>query len=195
MRRSSYIWLAPLTLLLASHSVSAQTKTYIEQASAAYRGMLGKPLLDSVVTLNNEQPIILETISTLGASFFYNPNKKVMNETFDALRQRTQLAITITTCSGSKDWTAKISSVAVWETLDADSRAHAGTAVQRIIEEMGPGNVVSTPSNLRAPRVASLNGVVFEYVKGDTTESLSFLTEGGELRLNWSAANTSFCPK
>ena len=35
-----------------------------------------------------------------------------------------------------------------------------------------------------------MHGPVFEYVRGDTTETLSLLNEGTPLRINWTISST-----
>ena len=91
----------------------------------------------------------------------------------------------------------------MWETLDGkddDSSglapaAQSGLGLEQLLSLMNTPPRVVTPSTLRVPRVKMLHGPVFEYVRGDTTETLSLVNEGKTLRINWTSMNTSTCPK
>jgi hypothetical protein len=217
MKKSLLLSLSVALSMSASLSYANEpVPLYIENNIATFRSMLGKPLLDAVNQFNNEQRLILEKLAPQGASFFLFPNEKVPGEPFDSLRQRTYLSLAMTTCAGSKDLDAKISSVSVWEGLYDDpvskdtgddgsdkreDRLYIAFHLQRLLELMNPSSVISTPSSLRAPRVSQLKGIVFEYVRGDLTETLSLVNDLSEAsmkfspRFNWQTSNSSFCPK
>lgn len=173
-----------IALIATPYLVRAEeTRTmFLQSIIPELRSQVGKSLLDVVVPFNNERNLILERLTPQGASFFAGDNKAV-GESFDQLRKRSYFALSITTCSGSKSLDAKISSIIAWE-LVADSggsgmndRAYIALHLQHLLELMNSPASISTPSSMRSPRAAPLRGLVFEYVKGDTTETLSVLDD------------------
>lgn len=161
------------------------------------RAAIGKTLLDWTISTNNTTAWILHRLDPAGA-YFASPGDKAPAETVDALRSRSSFAMFATTCPGAKDHTAKISSVTVWQTVAEHERVPGGIGLgmQQFLQAMNEPPAVQTPGVLRAPRVAQLKGVVFEYTKGDTIESASLVNEAGlGLRLNYVIANTAVCPK
>ena len=167
------------------------------------RAMIGKPLRDQAIDFNNSQPFVLEELTPQGARFFFGGNRKMPGETADALRQNHGMVVLLTPCSGNNDLAAKVSGVTVWEALgnnsaDAESLRRrlvkAGLGLEQVLSQMNSPAGVVTPSTLRVPKVKSLHGPVFEYVRGDTTEAVSFVNEGDDLRLSWSTTNNGVCP-
>lgn len=172
------------------------------------RDTLGKPLLETVVSLNNTTALVLENLTPQGASFTTS-GRKTPGESFDILRKRSYFAISFSTCSGAASLDAKISSVIAWQLVspkDPDSResvnyqGYTAAYLQQLLQLLNTPPAISNPSTLRAPRTNSLGGVVFEFVKGDTTETLSLIDDvdvspDNALHFSWQAVNTSFCPK
>ena len=170
------------------------------------RPLIGKSLLDTAVKINNERPFILETLNPQGATFFLG-GKKAPGEVADALRHRTTLSVVFTTCSGSQGLEGKISAISVWERIDEDGDGdvrmkNVATGMQQMLEIVNTPPTVVTPSTLRSPKASQLQGLVYEYTRGDTTETVSLTDELGstgaldpQLRVSWSITNTSICPK
>jgi len=179
---------------------------YLEQNIPIFRNFIGRPLLEAVIGLNNGQNLVLETLTPQGATFFWTGDK-IPGETFDSLKARTLLSVSITTCNGAKDLEATISGVSIWQALiergdgGINQQAYVATHLQRLLELMNSPPSITTPNALRPPRAASVKGIVFEYVKGDTTEQLSLLNDPGEkipeftLRANWQIVSSAHCPK
>jgi hypothetical protein len=164
------------------------------------RDLIGKSLLDVTVDLNNNSKFVLESITPEGTRFFWGGSSKEPGENADSLRQSKAFSILITPCSGVHDLRAKVSSVAMWQTLDdrnmqINVQPTIGLGLQQLLEVMNaPTTGVVTPSAMRSPRTNDLKGLVFEYVRGDTTETVSLVNEGSPLRISWSITNTAVCP-
>ena len=189
----------------STHAAEINT-IYLEENMPIFRNLVGRPLLGAVMGLNNGQNLVLETLTPQGATFFWGGNK-MPGESFDSLKTRTLLSVSITTCSGAKDLEAIISGVSIWQALiergdgGINQQAYVATHLQRLLELMSSPPSITTPNALRPPRAASVKGIVFEYVKGDTMEQLSLLNDPGEkileftLRANWQIVSTEHCPK
>ena len=174
---------------------------YLLRSIGELREYLGKPLLDTVIDVNNKGILGLHTLSAQGSTFAYNAGR-TPNESFDSLRQRSHFAVSFTTCPGSKEISSKISSIIAWERLETNTLQTSYVAVylQKILESINLPPSITNPSTIRAPRIGKLTGLVFEYVKGDTTENVSLIDEldlpqSNALRFSWQATNMSYCPK
>jgi hypothetical protein len=165
------------------------------------REMIGKPLLDKTIEFNNKSPFVLESLAPEGSRFFFGGSSKQPGESADDMRQKHGFIIIMTPCPGAHDFSAKVASVAAWETISGgesmeENVQQMGLGIEQLLAMMNsPPGVVVTPSTLRVPRVKNLRGPVFEYVRGDTTETLSFLNEGSPLRITWTITNTGICPR
>jgi hypothetical protein len=168
------------------------------------RPMIGKPLLEQTIAFSNSKGVVLEAITPEGARFFWGGNGKQPGESADDMRKSHYLVVLLNPCPDAHDMTSKISSISVWEEaapdklLDRDEQVRqlkqTGLGLEQLLSIMNTPSAVVTPSTLRTPRVKSLHGPVFEYVRGDTTETLGFLNEGEALRINWTSSNTGVCP-
>lgn len=171
------------------------------------RELLGKPLIDTIVDLTNTKRWVLERATPQGASFALTSTKNV-GETFDQLRKRSYFAVSLSTCPGAKGLDAKISSVIAWQSLrpadlqqsTPNFQSYTAAYLESLLGAVNSPPSVSNASTMRAPRGGNLRGIVFEFVKGDTTENVSLLDDmdtpsDGDLRLSWQAVNSSFCPK
>ena len=170
----------------------------IGQLITGLRAMVGKPLLDQTIQFSNEQNFTLTALTPEGSRFYLGGTGKMPGETVDEMRQRHAYVVALTPCPGTHDLTAKISSVAIWQTLSGAgqvSGSQIALGLEQLLAMMNTPAGVVTPSTLRVPRVRSLHGPVFEYVRGDITETLSFVNEGAPLRLNWTSSNTGICPR
>jgi hypothetical protein len=161
----------------------------------AMRDMIGKPMLDVTIDYNNKSRFILEALTPEGARFFYGGNNKDPGESADNMRQNHKFIIILTPCVGTHELSGKISSAVLWETLDSDEKSDSGLGLEQLLAMMNTPAGVVTPSTLRVPKAKGLRGPVFEYVRGDTTEILSFVNEGSTLRVNWSTTNLAICPR
>ena len=207
MPKFRYVFLAFLIAASPWAEAAEPPPLTLPNELAGLREQLGKPLLDTVVSYTNEKPWILGSFTAQGASFALTTSK-IVGENFNALRQRSVFAVSFTTCSGSKSLEGKITSVIAWQALLPSDKAdgsmnfqgQTASYVQSLLELMNSPRAITNPSTVRAPRDPKLKGVVFEYVKGDTTETFSLLDDtelnpAAALRLSWQAVNTSFCPK
>ncbi len=203
-----YIIIVALSYLTVNPAFADDTpSTIIQFYIPTLRDMLGKSLIDTAVTFSNERPIVLEKIVPQGATFYLSARGgKVTNENFDQLRGRSVFAVSLVTCNGAKSLDAKISNVIAWEIVQSETNSsYLGTyantvaiSLERLLGMMNSSASVTTPSTMRSPRGGQLHGLVFEYVKGDTTETISLLNEGeasSTLKVSWSATNTAYCPK
>lgn len=187
--------LAVCGILCFAPAVRADDSAYaIGRLIPDMRAMIGKPLLDQAIDFNNKWPFVLESLTPEGSRFFFGGSTKVLGETADDMRQKHGLVVLVTPCPGAHDYTAKVASVALWETLSSDETTQLGLGMEQLLAMMNTPSGVVTPSLLRIPRFKNLHGPVFEYVRGDTTETLSMLNEGSPLRLNWTVSNTGICP-
>jgi hypothetical protein len=164
------------------------------------RAMVGKPMLDQTIDFSNRSPFVLESLAPEGSRFFFGGNSKQPGESADDMRQRHGFIVVMTPCPGTRDLAAKVSTVATWETVSLgepskDSVQQMGLGIEQLLAMMNSPPGVVTPSTLRVPRVKNMHGPVFEYVRGDTTETLSLLNEGTPLRINWTISNTGICPR
>lgn len=163
------------------------------------REMIGKPLLAQAIEFNNTSPMVLEALTPDGARFFYGGNSKTPGQTADDLRLNKAFSLAMTPCQGAHDLGAKIASAIIWQTLgenqNSNNSAHIALGLEQLLALMNNPPGVVTPSTLRAPRAITLRGPVFEYVRGDTTEVLTFVNEGVALRISWSISNSAVCPR
>ena len=180
--------------------------TFIESTGPLLRAMLYQPILDTVVKFNNEQSLVLGRLTPQGASFFAGA-EKVAGEKFDATRQRATLSIAVTTCNGATGWDAKISGISVWEALPWDAEHNSGPGpyaayhLEKVLETITGTDGITTPNSVRSPRVVELDGPVFEYIKGNTIQTVSLLNDTNakdqrlRLMMNWTISDSSSCPK
>ena len=193
---------------ISSGSAGEVPTILLEEAIPELRSQIGKPLIDTVVQLNNDKEWVLEKVTPQGAFFFHGADSKSPAENFDTLRRRSQFAVSFTTCTGSKSLDSKIANIIAWQVVsDAETISHTNDRaliaahLQRLLESVNAPAVVVTPSTMRAPKADQLRGVVFEFVKGDTTENVSVLDDISErslrsmLRFSWQIVNNSYCPK
>lgn len=186
--------LAVAATCVAAPAFAQERLFYIGQIMPTFRAMIGKSMLDQSIAFNNSTSFVLEELVPEGARFFFGGSSKKPGENADDMRQSHDLIVLITPCTGIHDLTAKVSAVAVWERLDGKDALASGVGLEQMLSLMNTPPGVVTPSTLRVPRIKTLHGPVFEYVRGDTTETLSLVNEGNALRINWTSTNTAVCP-
>jgi len=198
MKKSTITIIAATCMVLAVPAMAQNADFYALRVVPLLRAMIGKPLLDQAMSFNNSTGFILEELAPEGARFFVGGNSKKAGENADDMRQSHGMIVLITPCPGVHDLTAKISSVSVWETIIDPETARGGVAQADRGDRSGAEDVLTsmnTPPGVVTPSTLRKNhGPVFEYVRGDTIEILSFVNEGLPLRVNWTSVNTSVCP-
>ena len=200
MARFRYLasFIACTILCLPTLARGETTEFDIGQLIPDLRAMIGKPLLDQTIQFSNERNLTLTALTPEGSRFYLGGTGKMAGESVDEMRQRHPYVVALTPCPGTHDLAAKISSVAIWRTLNGAGQGESpqvALGLEQLLAMMNTPAGVVTPSTLRVPRVRSLHGPVFEYVRGDITETLSFVNEGAPLRLNWTSSNTGICPR
>jgi hypothetical protein len=188
------MFLAAVAFFLSGSAFAEDAAFYTGRFVPRLRAMIGRPLLDESIAFNNATGFVLEELLPEGSRFFLGGNGKRPGENADDMRQNHGFIVLITPCSGSHDLNAKISTVAIWENLDSKEASDTGVGLEQLLALMNTPPGVVTPSTLRVPKVKNLHGPVFEYVRGDTTETLSLVNEGAALRLSWTSTNTGVCP-
>jgi hypothetical protein len=158
---------------------------------------LGQPLLSTAIDLSNRNRIVLQSLTPESATFLFG--SKEPGESFESLRKRASLSIVLSACSGNTSLDGPIASVAVWEQLDERESKLSGKVLKEVLELVNDPPGISTPSNLRAPRLPGLVGPVFEYARGTQIIVVGLLNEtsasNDRLMLNWAASDPSVCRK
>lgn len=185
--RLSYI-ATLLGLLSAPAAAQSSTETWLTSA----RQMIGKPILSTVVAINNSEKILLHRV-TPSVALFAAIAAKNPQENVDDLRKRAAFMIQISTCPDAKSFDDKIAVVSIWENLEKSEKDSVGRGLQGLLEKMNTPPSLTMPTTIRPPRTPQSGGVVFEYTRDAVTEIVGLVNEGNELKINWTVANSAIC--
>jgi hypothetical protein len=154
---------------------------------------LGQPLLPTALEVSNLNRIVLQSLTPESATFLFG--SKEPGESLESLRKRASLSVILATCSGNTALDGPIASVSVWEQLDERESKMSARILREVLELVNDPPSISTPTQVRAPRLPNLTGPVFEYVRGTQTIVVGLLNDTGNDRLmiNWAASDSSVC--